>query len=525
MKLTPRTQKLKRSLSDTSEIIYSPETPSKTSMSMESILPASTLALTSSSPPVPTSVTGLKIRESLKSQHEALRLSVEDCGGKKNYIKKKFKTSMNHKRKAATGAGIGGAIGFLCGPLAPIAIPAGVVIGGAVGSVLGDMEVDDVTLPEVMTKEDEEELKNDIFNTIATPSPPSEDVYRFPPSRNVPIFRSDELVDLKLPPPKPTCSKDLILYSHIKDLLLNFRDISLATSKGSGFPIIKSNTVYRSSCVSRSGCSVEEVKAIMSFIRYTVKIRTMIDLRDPEEKIKDRSDILVKRMYPNVKFGSKTAKNFKYKRYNIPAFTLLLKVKGLFWEGSDANTKMQLVSEAFKNGVSGAERAFMKKAMSPKGLAGLNKLILVHATEQILRILELFLDPTNFPIMYHCSLGKDRTGLVTALILLTCGVCREDVVENYRLSEDHLESISHVITYENTTRGLSDHFSYSPKSVMEETIDFLELWGGCSEYLKSIGFGTAKQQLLRKNLLVEQPKINSPTLNNINKNPTVLTDQ
>ena len=40
----------------------------------------------------------------------------------------------------------------------------------------------------------------------------------------------------------------------------------------------------------------------------------------------------------------------------------------------------------------------------------------------IARALRLFADSANFPILVHCVIGKDRTGLVMMLLLLLCGV-------------------------------------------------------------------------------------------------------
>lgn len=45
----------------------------------------------------------------------------------------------------------------------------------------------------------------------------------------------------------------------------------------------------------------------------------------------------------------------------------------------------------------------------------------------------------TLPILFHCSAGKDRTGLASALILLSLGVDRETVMEDYLASARHLE--------------------------------------------------------------------------------------
>ena len=40
-------------------------------------------------------------------------------------------------------------------------------------------------------------------------------------------------------------------------------------------------------------------------------------------------------------------------------------------------------------------------------------------------------------VMFNCTAGKDRTGVVSAIILLHAGVCDEDIVENYVLTKEY----------------------------------------------------------------------------------------
>lgn len=42
------------------------------------------------------------------------------------------------------------------------------------------------------------------------------------------------------------------------------------------------------------------------------------------------------------------------------------------------------------------------------------------------------------PIVFHCSAGKDRTGMATALILFALGASEETVLEDYMLSKKHI---------------------------------------------------------------------------------------
>jgi len=50
------------------------------------------------------------------------------------------------------------------------------------------------------------------------------------------------------------------------------------------------------------------------------------------------------------------------------------------------------------------------------------------------KILSHFADPKNYPIVYHCTAGKDRTGIITALILSLLGVPEDTIVADYSLS-------------------------------------------------------------------------------------------
>lgn len=41
--------------------------------------------------------------------------------------------------------------------------------------------------------------------------------------------------------------------------------------------------------------------------------------------------------------------------------------------------------------------------------------------------------------MFHCTAGKDRTGVTAALLLLLAGVCKEDVIADYILTGPYLQ--------------------------------------------------------------------------------------
>lgn len=50
---------------------------------------------------------------------------------------------------------------------------------------------------------------------------------------------------------------------------------------------------------------------------------------------------------------------------------------------------------------------------------------------QVSRFLHLLTDSNDFPLLFHCAGGKDRTGFMAAVTLLTLGYSKEDVVRDY----------------------------------------------------------------------------------------------
>lgn len=60
--------------------------------------------------------------------------------------------------------------------------------------------------------------------------------------------------------------------------------------------------------------------------------------------------------------------------------------------------------------------------------------LLVNGSESVAEILAILTDPASYPVAIHCSGGKDRTGIVVALLLALLGVCDEDIGADYALS-------------------------------------------------------------------------------------------
>lgn len=78
-------------------------------------------------------------------------------------------------------------------------------------------------------------------------------------------------------------------------------------------------------------------------------------------------------------------------------------------------------------------REILLKDVNAGGLRLLYEILLDSAMPEIAQVLELVLLALEEgrPIMFFCKAGKDRTGLVAALILTCCGASEGEIVTDY----------------------------------------------------------------------------------------------
>ena len=67
----------------------------------------------------------------------------------------------------------------------------------------------------------------------------------------------------------------------------------------------------------------------------------------------------------------------------------------------------------------------------------MNRTLIDKYTKEYRQIFDILLDKNNYPVVIHCSSGKGRTGIVSALVLAARGVNEDIIMEDYRLSNDY----------------------------------------------------------------------------------------
>jgi protein-tyrosine phosphatase len=116
--------------------------------------------------------------------------------------------------------------------------------------------------------------------------------------------------------------------------------------------------------------------------------------------------------------------------------------------------------------------------------------------------------PGAFPAVFHCAAGKDRTGILAALLLSSLGVPDEHVVADYALTGaamDRMRAWAAVSSPE-LAEALRDHpaahLAAEPEAIARLLTDIRDGHGSVTEYLRSIGITLAVLARLREELVV-----------------------
>lgn len=127
-------------------------------------------------------------------------------------------------------------------------------------------------------------------------------------------------------------------------------------------------------------------------------------------------------------------------------------------------------------------------------------------------LMKLVADPFNLPLVFHCTRGKDRTGVIAALILHICGVPRETIVADYTLTnnstDQFVESVRKSFRSIPAPPGFKLEQFYPLLSARPELIErafaYIEAsYGAVEAYLLGpVGMTEAELTAIRNNLLV-----------------------
>lgn len=135
--------------------------------------------------------------------------------------------------------------------------------------------------------------------------------------------------------------------------------------------------------------------------------------------------------------------------------------------------------------------------LSNNKLGDLYVMMLEHSRKNIRGVLRTILNAQEGAILFHCLHGKDRTGLIAAILFLLAGVPRMDIIENYAASFNHIRPL--VDPLFDKTASETHHIFRSDAENMHILLDHIDRQysGNIERYLSEIDLTVSDIEMLR----------------------------
>lgn len=117
----------------------------------------------------------------------------------------------------------------------------------------------------------------------------------------------------------------------------------------------------------------------------------------------------------------------------------------------------------------------------------------------IAKVLKAIHESEEGCILFHCSAGKDRTGLIAMLLLGIAGVDHQDIITNY---EPSFANISHNPRVKKMIMRDVPSMMLSNYTFMQKTLKHIDYkYGSIKDYVKSLGFIHSEINQIRNRLV------------------------
>ncbi|WP_054814725.1 tyrosine-protein phosphatase [Nocardia arizonensis] len=134
---------------------------------------------------------------------------------------------------------------------------------------------------------------------------------------------------------------------------------------------------------------------------------------------------------------------------------------------------------------------------------------LEHSADNIVTALDLLASMDNLPALVHCAAGKDRTGVVIAMLLAVLGVREEDIVADYAATGPNIAALRARAQRTATARSAGIDMAAVPEwvfaadaSTMRNFLSHLSVeFGGARAWAARAGLDEAARRRLVENLL------------------------
>ena len=188
------------------------------------------------------------------------------------------------------------------------------------------------------------------------------------------------------------------------------------------------------------------------------------------------------------------------------------------WPGVTAHISLP-VGDTVDGDISMVDQIFegRLRSVSESDMADLYLKMIGESGERFAQLVALAADIDHLPMLFHCTAGKDRSGIASALLLEALGVGREAVLDDYCLTNE-LRSQRRIaeLTPQFAKLGIDINdvraILSAPRAVMASVLSELDGRYGQQEsngtatgvegYLLRHGLDPAALEMLRANLLI-----------------------
>ena len=279
--------------------------------------------------------------------------------------------------------------------------------------------------------------------------------------------------------------------------ILNFRDAGAFVNEQTGENRIRTGLLYRGARPDEA--TYQDRQKLVD--EYNLK--SIIDLRTKTEHIEQaqKRDAKIKASAAVPQTNDDVAEPLKIPgvtyheiNFNGNAFSRML-ISKLSWREF-----LKLVGLMAAGHRKDAIKIFAPH-MEEMGLIGLAVESLDVCTAEMKQVFDVLGKEESWPLLVHCTQGKDRTGLIVMLVLFLLEVDVTAIEQDYLLSEPELEAEKPERMKEIQSIGLSEQFALCPPDVVPTVRAHLQdRYGGVEGYLLSIGVTNAQIGLIRRML-------------------------
>ncbi|HMQ25573.1 MAG TPA: tyrosine-protein phosphatase [Acidimicrobiales bacterium] len=161
-----------------------------------------------------------------------------------------------------------------------------------------------------------------------------------------------------------------------------------------------------------------------------------------------------------------------------------------------------------KDGLTDLVLAGQLGEVSPEMLGDFYVGMLEGRSEPLVAVLDRVADPANHPLVFHCTAGKDRTGVLAAILLSVLGVDDETILDDYELTDRYrtprrIAEVEPRLAEAGVELDKVRALFSAPRPVLARTLTTLEArYGSVERFLTGpAGMGPATLERLRSVLL------------------------